>query len=216
MEKRILPQFENFLLKFKNDIQKKIIELSFNETDKTTELLECIFEYEKFVFNKPTASASNASLNKPPISDEVRCCALRKNGQRCTRKKTKGNIYCSSHYSLNTNNNNHSQQNDISTKLNQRNLYKTSNNTNTQLLHSNTDNIDENIGIVTNEQDENFATKDTKEVFVREIQGIIYYLDNDLNVYNTEDIVKNIKNPKIIAKAVQLGSDCYSIPSLGL
>tara|TARA_B100001758_G_scaffold171495_2_gene148435 strand:+ start:36397 stop:36888 length:492 start_codon:yes stop_codon:yes gene_type:complete len=39
-----------------------------------------------------------------------------------------------------------------------------------------------------------------KEVWVEEIGGIMYYLDNNNNVYSTEDIMSNRDNPKIIAK----------------
>ena len=39
-----------------------------------------------------------------------------------------------------------------------------------------------------------------KEVWVEEIGGIMYYLDTNNNVYNTEDIMSNRVNPKIIAK----------------
>ena len=55
----------------------------------------------------------------------------------------------------------------------------------------------------------------TKKVDVQaiDIKGIIYYLDNDNNVYDTEDIVSNKKNPRVIAKYVKTGND-YSIPEL--
>ena len=39
-----------------------------------------------------------------------------------------------------------------------------------------------------------------KEVWVEEIGGIMYYLDNNNNIYNTEDVMSNRDNPKIIAK----------------
>ena len=39
-----------------------------------------------------------------------------------------------------------------------------------------------------------------KEVWVEEIGGIMYYLDNNNNIYNTEDVMSNRENPKIIAK----------------
>lgn len=48
------------------------------------------------------------------------------------------------------------------------------------------------------------------EVWAQDIQGIIYYIDNSNNVYNTADIIKNQMNPKIIAKYVKNG-DVYSI-----
>lgn len=49
------------------------------------------------------------------------------------------------------------------------------------------------------------------EVWAQDIQGIIYYIDKDKNVYKTEDILGNKINPKIVAKYVQNG-ETYSIP----
>ena len=43
-------------------------------------------------------------------------------------------------------------------------------------------------------------TKRTIEVIVQDIKGIVYYIDNDHNVYNTEDVIANKENPRIIAK----------------
>ena len=58
--------------------------------------------------------------------------------------------------------------------------------------------------------------KTTKvEVIAREIMGIVYYLDQYENVYDTEDVMKNVTNPKIIAKYL-IKNDKYTIPSLGL
>lgn len=37
-------------------------------------------------------------------------------------------------------------------------------------------------------------------VYAKEINGIVYYIDNDGNVYDTEDVYQNKHNPKIIAK----------------
>jgi hypothetical protein len=51
------------------------------------------------------------------------------------------------------------------------------------------------------------------EVSAIDIKGIVYYLDNDGNVYDTEDIIANKKNPRIIAKYEKNGDE-YSIPSL--
>ena len=39
-------------------------------------------------------------------------------------------------------------------------------------------------------------------VYAREIKGIVYYLDDDGNVYDTNDVHNNIKNPRIIAKSI--------------
>ena len=53
------------------------------------------------------------------------------------------------------------------------------------------------------------------EVWVQDIQGIVYYIDKFNNVYDTTDIMKNQVNPKIIAKYVKNG-DNYSIPELNI
>lgn len=49
------------------------------------------------------------------------------------------------------------------------------------------------------------------EVWAQDIQGIIYYIDKDNNVYQAEDIMYGKTNPKIIAKYVKV-ADVYTIP----
>ena len=53
------------------------------------------------------------------------------------------------------------------------------------------------------------------EVVAEEILGIVYYIDKNVNVYQTEDIFQNKQNPAIIAKYVKNG-DVYSIPEFGI
>jgi hypothetical protein len=53
------------------------------------------------------------------------------------------------------------------------------------------------------------------EVWVQDIQGIVYYIDKNFNVYQTEDIYTNKVNPKIIAKYVKNGEN-YSIPEFNI
>ena len=36
-------------------------------------------------------------------------------------------------------------------------------------------------------------------VWAQDIKGIMYYIDDNKNVYNTEDVMKNTPNPRIIA-----------------
>ena len=56
------------------------------------------------------------------------------------------------------------------------------------------------------------ASEGTKvEVWAQDIQGIIYYIDKSLNVYQVEDIMQGKVNPKIIAKYIKVGEN-YSIP----
>ena len=54
------------------------------------------------------------------------------------------------------------------------------------------------------------------EVFLQEIHGINYYIDKECNVYKTEDIISNSKNPQIVAHYVKSGKGEYSIPEFGL
>jgi len=189
MEKRLFSKFDSYTLKFKTDLQKKILELSFEEKDKTNELLEYLFEYEKFTHtnnkNTQTIPSTTVATTHIVLNDAERCIALRKQGDRCTRKKTNGCDYCGTHY--------------LKNKVTQQEHQENQENQEHQ----------EN-------QEQNEIYNQKKEVIAQEIQGIIYYMDSELNIYNTEDIFKNVKNPRIIAKAIELGTNTYSIPSLGL
>lgn len=53
------------------------------------------------------------------------------------------------------------------------------------------------------------------DVFAEEIKGIVYYIDKYSNVYNTEDILSEKPNPRIIAKYVK-DDNKYTIPEFGL
>jgi hypothetical protein len=64
-------------------------------------------------------------------------------------------------------------------------------------------------------QSNNTNTTQKIEVFAQDIQGIIYYIDKNNNVYQVEDIAVNKVNPKIIAKYVKNG-DTYSIPEFNI
>jgi len=64
-------------------------------------------------------------------------------------------------------------------------------------------------------QDTVAPTMQKMEVWAQDIQGIIYYIDKNFNVYQTEDILKNKNNPNIIAKYVKNG-ETYSIPEFEL
>ena len=50
------------------------------------------------------------------------------------------------------------------------------------------------------------------EVWAQDIHGIIYYIDKNYNVYQAEDVIKGIDNPKVIAKYVKSVDNVYSIP----
>lgn len=69
-------------------------------------------------------------------------------------------------------------------------------------------------GIMENSEEPKVTTQKI-EVWAQDIQGIVYYIDNSNNVYDTADIIKNQLNPKIIAKYVKNG-DNYVIPELNI
>ncbi len=173
-------------------IELKAGELNFKETHKIKELLEYIEsimkcnecnEHSSIPPPIPVPNPNNNTNKTHIVTEEQRCVAIRKQGVQCTRKKSKGGMYCGTHCS----------KEQCSRPI-------------------------ANANAKTNEVQMVETTENTHklEVIAQEIQGIIYYIDGNLNVYNTEDIFKNINNPKIIAKAVQLGNNVYSIPSLGL
>lgn len=53
------------------------------------------------------------------------------------------------------------------------------------------------------------------EVFAKDIHGIVYYIDQFHNVYKTEDILNEKKNPEIIAKCEIMNGE-YGIRAFGL
>ena len=54
------------------------------------------------------------------------------------------------------------------------------------------------------------------ELWVKDIKGINYYIDDNHNVYNPEDILANKPNPSIIAKWTKNENNVYSIPQFGI
>ena len=64
-------------------------------------------------------------------------------------------------------------------------------------------------------QNETKNTTQKVEVYAQDIQGIVYYIDKNNNVYQTEDIISNKINPKIIAKYLKTGEN-YSIPEFDI
>ena len=63
-----------------------------------------------------------------------------------------------------------------------------------------------------NSEHEKKPSKKVVEVTVQDIKGIVYYIDEENNVYNTEDVIANKENPRVIAKWVKDEADNYSIP----
>lgn len=54
------------------------------------------------------------------------------------------------------------------------------------------------------------------DVWAQDIKGISYYLDNQGNVYEAEDVVMNRDKPRVIAQYTRLDSGDYVIPEFGI
>ena len=70
-------------------------------------------------------------------------------------------------------------------------------------------------GIVSKDGVDSTPQQTKREIWAQEIRGIVYYIDTEYNVYNTEDVVSNIQNPKVIAKYVKQ-NEVYSIPEFNI
>lgn len=54
------------------------------------------------------------------------------------------------------------------------------------------------------------------DIWVQEIKGINYYIDNMNNVYKHDDIISNKQNPSVIAKWSLTDAGVYKIPEFGI
>lgn len=170
-----------YFLQFKEDIQKKTSQLSFQqEKQKIQELLEYIYEYPSY----PNDSVPQINPQppkkrvKPPVTQENRCMAKLSNGGQCSRQRLKEGQLCGSH-----------------------------NKVQPYGLVSLCPNI-----LAKQAKEQNMISH---EVFAVEIQGLVFYIDHDGNVFHTEDVLNDVPNPSIIAKYNKTATG-YSIPSLGL
>ena len=170
MEKRINTKTREYLQTFKDDIKQNIIDKFCPEVDDGNEkihsLLQFIYDYQPLEFSKTDFQKRKRVKNVVPYFE--RCCALRANGERCTRRKKDDEKFCGTHIK----------------------------------------------GIPYGEinQVEKAPTHTKKTVWAQDIKGIIYYIDDEENVYHPQDVLNNTENPKIIAKYI-LEDGEYSIPS---
>jgi hypothetical protein len=167
MEKRLNKKVDTYISTFKDEIRVKVTSL---ELEKTDELLQYIYDYDRLSFTKEDFQKRKRVKNFVPIYD--RCCAKRASDEQCTRRKKDSHEFCGTHL-----------------KGTPRGVVDT--------------------------QNQVKSTSHKVEVWVQDIQGIVYYIDKNNNVYETEDIVSNKVNPKIIAKYVE-EMDKYSIPEFNI
>jgi hypothetical protein len=94
MEKRINKKFESYITSFKDDVRKKIAYLAF-DSSKMNELIEFVYEYERFSISKDDLNKRKRIKNSIPSSN--RCNAKRANGEQCTRRRKTECEFCGTH-----------------------------------------------------------------------------------------------------------------------
>jgi len=164
MEKRINKKIDNWRTTFKNDIIKNIQQTK-NNKDFVRNIEEYIMNYQSIVIDKTDLTKRKRIKNSVPLCDK--CCALRANGEQCSRRRKKDEKFCGTHIK----------------------------------------------GIPHGEIDKEPPKKTHKEIqiWIQEIHGINYYIDNHNNVYNYNDIINNKVDPRIVAHYIKT-DDTYSIP----
>jgi hypothetical protein len=95
MEKRLNKKFETYFGELKDNIRNKMTELDILKYPESNQLLQYIYDYERFNLNKEDFMKRKRVKNAVVLSD--RCCAKRANGEQCTRKKKDQDEYCGTH-----------------------------------------------------------------------------------------------------------------------
>lgn len=189
MERRVNKCINEYTSGLKLNVKKEIIKIieltkSENYTAEKTEnmlkgLLQYVCDYDKCELKASDFEKRKRSKNNIPIHEQ--CMAKKANNSRCTRRKRENSEFCGTHIKgtphgvigENVENNEKDAVND-----------STSN--------------EKSLGSVS-EQDPNSQHKKV-EVWLEDIGGIMHYIDNNYNVYENEDIIKGVVNPRIIYK----------------
>jgi len=95
MEKRLNKKIEVYVTTFKDDIRNKITSLEFENKEKMNELIEFVYEYERFVLIKDDLNKRKRVKNSIPCLN--RCSAKRANGEQCTRRRKENCEFCGTH-----------------------------------------------------------------------------------------------------------------------
>ena len=155
MEKRISSKTRLYFQNFKDVLKSKIVEDGKMDPKYMNELVQFIYDYPQLTFLPQDFQKRKRVKNIVPFFE--RCCALRANGEQCTRRKKDHPKFCGTHVKGTPH------------------------------------------GLICSEiSDSNQEKK--MDVFAEEINGIVYFLDKFNNIYNTEDIMKKIVNPRIIGR----------------
>ena len=170
MEKRITRKVEDYLSSFKQDIKKIMIEYHLHESDNGKLLLQSILDKPNLSFTPEDFIKRQRAKNTVNILE--RCSAKRANGELCSRKKKKGSIFCGTHCKGTP--------------------YGSIDNPDNLPSHPTSHPTSHNLSTTSSPPQQKI------NIFTIEIEGIIYYIDDNDNAYSMEDILLNKINPQII------------------
>ena len=94
MDKKLNKLTETYMSTFKTYIRDLILAEELDK-ERTTELIEKIYNYERLEFTKEDVSKRKRIKNSIPGVN--RCTAKRANGEQCTRKQKDGHCFCGTH-----------------------------------------------------------------------------------------------------------------------
>lgn len=95
MDKRINNKTRTYIQQFKNDIKGVISKSNIAGTENANALLQFIYDYQPLEFTKTDFQKRKRVKNVVPYFE--RCCALRANGEQCTRRKKDSEKFCGTH-----------------------------------------------------------------------------------------------------------------------
>ena len=166
MEKRITSKTRIYIQNFKEQLKNKIVNDNKLSKKDMNDLVQYIYDFPQLTFLPQDFQKRKRVKNIVPFFE--RCCALRANGEQCTRRKKNHPKFCGTHVKGTPH------------------------------------------GEIT--QSETPKTHTKKTCWAQEIKGIIYYIDDGGNVYDTDDILGEAINPRVIAK-YEKKDDNYNIPA---
>ena len=95
MERRLNKLIETYITTFKDNVKTKLTELKFDDTQKSAELLEFVFDYDRLCLSQDDFIKRKRIKNSIPSVN--RCNAKRSNGEQCTRRRKDEFEFCGTH-----------------------------------------------------------------------------------------------------------------------
>ncbi len=242
MERRINEKIDGWFTTFKQNTKRKAEELHLLEqsesgsdgTSSAAQLLQYIFDYDRLVVSQDDLRRRN-KRSATPLAFAQRCCAQLPSDEQCTRRRKDGSTFCGIHAKTSTlsptsfvpatmasSSSSSSSSSFSSSSSSSDESSSSSSSDEEEDAEQEEDASPHSPGSVAGSESSNVSkasdvsapNEEQVEVFAREMQGIMYYVDAQDNVYHMEDILSNKNPPRIIAQcAKESNSDRYWIPA---